>query len=429
MRSLRKPLVSLFVLFLALLTTATGYGQREVGSPPTQEYGARFFDQLQKIFGRFRDADLARVFKAAQPILCSELVTDKGEWREVAFFNENRKLGDWYRTSLQELKDDLGVFIFKGACGGRHAAAQLTTEFPVDESVRAYRDGRIRFSEIDVNVNAPVTVTFDSQTEAYSFELPYMFRGADDNADRIYSLHPRRRSDRYAPEVKNRWDCKRVAAEDVTYQFLICRTVLLPRNAVSSQNRNEAFGASAYSILSDGKEASSSVKLSFDPAADSPRPSTPAPQPAAQPAVKAAWQTVNAQTRLIDVGQAEFRLRFKAEVWQKRIDQPQFIVDGAFASTSVVPRNKAYCSWRVGSRSQVMQLIQTSADASVIHSLEFRKQTQSGVSAIFEMQSDTGSVLGVLDCLFVQSQSPGDITMGQWQSIVGSNLELEIPTQ
>lgn len=68
-------------------------------------------------------------------------------------------------------------------------------------------------------------------------------------------------------------------------------------------------------------------------------------------------------------------------------------------------------------------------DASVLHSLEFRKQTQAGISAIFEMQSETGSVLGVLDCLFVQSQTPADITVSQWLSIVGSNIELETPTQ
>ena len=53
--------------------------------------------------------DLKRVFQMARPIQCGELVTDKGEWKEVAFFNENRKLGDWYRTSLDEVKSELAV--------------------------------------------------------------------------------------------------------------------------------------------------------------------------------------------------------------------------------------------------------------------------------------------------------------------------------
>src|SRR6266536_6001465 len=116
-----------FLLSVALVLTADAYGQRERELRPPQEteYGARFFDQLQKIFGQFRNADLRRVFQMAQPIQCSELVTDKGEWHEVAFFNENRRLGDWYRTSLEEMKDDLSLYIFKGACGGRRAAAQV----------------------------------------------------------------------------------------------------------------------------------------------------------------------------------------------------------------------------------------------------------------------------------------------------------------
>ena len=110
----------------ALLAGTNAHAQRERPVPPPQEndYGAKFFDELRRIFGRFRDADLRRVFDAAGPIPCSELVTDKGEWREVAFFNENRKLGDWYRTSLDEVKDDLAVYVFKGSCGGPRAADQ-----------------------------------------------------------------------------------------------------------------------------------------------------------------------------------------------------------------------------------------------------------------------------------------------------------------
>jgi hypothetical protein len=64
----------------------------------------------------------------------------------------------------------------------------------------------------------------------------------------------------------------------------------------------------------------------------------------------------------------------------------------------------------------------------VFHSLEFRKDT-SGISAKFAMQSESGPSLGTLDCLFAQVQTPADITVGQWQSIVGSTIELETPAQ
>ena len=109
----------IFIWFAALATATAAAGQRERQVPPPDEsaYGAGFFDQLSSIFGRFRDADLKRVFQTAKPIQCSDLVTDKGEWREVAFFNENRKLGDWYHSDLDELNSDLSVYIFKGSCG------------------------------------------------------------------------------------------------------------------------------------------------------------------------------------------------------------------------------------------------------------------------------------------------------------------------
>jgi hypothetical protein len=42
---------------------------------------------LRTIFGRFRDADLKRAFETARPIQCADLVTGKGEWREVAWLD------------------------------------------------------------------------------------------------------------------------------------------------------------------------------------------------------------------------------------------------------------------------------------------------------------------------------------------------------
>ena len=83
------------LLIAGLLTAITVCAQREREIHPPEEprYGRRFFLQLRGIFGRFRDADLQRVFEAAQPIQCSELANDKGEWRTVAFFNEKRELG------------------------------------------------------------------------------------------------------------------------------------------------------------------------------------------------------------------------------------------------------------------------------------------------------------------------------------------------
>src|SRR5687768_14922732 len=91
------------VLIVGLSAAANVYAQREQQIQPTDDapYGRRFFAQLRGVFGRFRDADLQRAFDNARPIQCSQLVNDSGEWRTVAFINEKRELGDWYRRSLE----------------------------------------------------------------------------------------------------------------------------------------------------------------------------------------------------------------------------------------------------------------------------------------------------------------------------------------
>src|SRR5690242_847830 len=157
------------VLFIILSFFAT------VGFPQTEKYDRKFFTQLRGVFGRFRDSDLQRAFDTARPIQCSQLVNDKGEWRTVAFINERRELGDWYRSSFEEVKSDVSVFIFSGVCRGERGAIQLTTKFPVTETLDAYNERRIPLEDVEVNVNAPVRASFTTGTQAYSFDLPYLF--------------------------------------------------------------------------------------------------------------------------------------------------------------------------------------------------------------------------------------------------------------
>jgi hypothetical protein len=257
----------LVCLFLLVALARQGLNAQQPESTP---YGDRFFEQLGSIFGHFRDADLQHVFQTARPIRCSDLIMERGEWRAVGFFNENRKLGDWYRKSLDAAKHDLAVYVFKGDCDGARERLEVTTKFPVHESIDAYEARKIRFDEIDVNVNAPVKVAYEPKTRAYTFDLPYLFRVASLEGDVVYSLNPRHLSDRYATDVVNRWECKAVKADDVTYQFLICRNAVISVEAAGNrQEKNRPFGAVGYSILSDGKEASSTVKLTFDTPDDS----------------------------------------------------------------------------------------------------------------------------------------------------------------
>jgi hypothetical protein len=226
------------------------------------------------------------------------------------------------------VKGDLAVYTFKGVCGGSRAALQITTKFPVEESYNRALAGKIPFDRIDVNVNAPVSVIFDSGTQAYTFDLPYLYRVRRETGDLVYTLNPRTLDDRYATDVMNHWDCKKVVANDVTYQFLICHNTLSPRDtrARFAEKDKGSFGSSAYSILSDGKEAASTVHLSFgDVLPDTPERRTPEPsrrEPAARAnanadtAASAAWRPLPAQARLIDASQNRFRVRFKPETWK-----------------------------------------------------------------------------------------------------------------
>ena len=111
---------------------------RESASPHHGHFNQTFVDQLRRVFGAFRDADLQRVFDSARPIRCSDLVGDTGEWREVAFFNEYRDFGGWYRTSLDDVRADLSTYIFRGRAQHKSSNVQVITKFPVAESVNAY---------------------------------------------------------------------------------------------------------------------------------------------------------------------------------------------------------------------------------------------------------------------------------------------------
>jgi hypothetical protein len=271
------------LLFVGALTAAGIPARQEQQAPSGEQtaYGSKFFDELRTIFGRFRDSDLQRVFQEAQPIQCSELVGRQGEWRTVAFFNENRELGDWCRESLEEVKSDLAVYTFKGTCSGDQGTVEVGSEFPTSAGIEAYNHREIDLNQIDVTVNDPVHARLDPQTMAYTFELPYLFLTGQRGTMKIYSLMAPDRDSAYATDVTSRWECKSVSSKDVTYRFLICRTATVPRGPVRRNERYvPAFGASAFFILSDGTEAQSSVNLSFgDETHPADKPAATAPPP------------------------------------------------------------------------------------------------------------------------------------------------------
>jgi hypothetical protein len=275
-------------LFVALLASAIFLAaglfaqERQIRQPEEDgSYGLKFFDQLRTIFGQFRNSDLQRVFADAKPIDCSELVGRKGEWRQVAFFNEDRTLGDWFRERLEEVKADLAVYTFKGTCRDNKSEVQVATEFPTIAGVEAYNQHRIDLDQVDIMVNDPVTAVMNPATMAYTFDLPYLFL-REESPRKIYSLVAPDQNAAYAPNVASRLECKAVSSRDVTYRFLICRVATVPK---SKPRKNETweptFGSSAFFILSDGTETHTKVNLTFgDPNKPEEKSEEPAPAPA-----------------------------------------------------------------------------------------------------------------------------------------------------
>lgn len=418
------------LVFLVFAVCAQAQREREIPRPDESQYSRRFFLQLRTVFGRFRDSDLQRVFERALPIQCSELINEKGEWRPVAFFNEKRELGDWYRSSFEEVKRDLSVFVFSGVCRGEHGSVSLTTKFPVTESVEAYNQNKIPLDDVEVNVNAPVRASFESQSQAYTWDLPYLFLVGQQEDQTIYSLQPPRliERDRYARDVTDHWDCKSVAAENVTYQFLICRTTTQPRLRQDRSQLRSAFGASAYFILSDGREASSSVKLSFGEN-DSPHAveDLSVPNNVADANVPPAWERPDPDERMVNLLREEFRIRFASQMWNGRLGVAQVLSGRQLSSLDAAkPAAGAdFCVWLPAGASAAQPLL--SNDAPVVYSVTARDgDNQSSTSITFDMKSPAGAHYGSVQCSFPRVTSAGSVAYGRWSSTVGDYLSFEI---
>ena len=442
-RTVLQTRVLLFVCFLLGATPLWAQRERQVPAPSNSESASKFFFQLKSIFGRFRDAELERAFQLADPIQCSELLSGKGEWRPVAFFNENRDLGGWYRSSIAEVRADLTVYLFKGTCKGERGTIDLTTKYPVGESLDAFDAGRIPFEQIDVNVNAPVRLTFDSRTGGYAFDLPYLYLVKRQGNRATYSLVPPRFGDQYATDVTNAWECKAVSSDDITYRFLICQTSTQDRRGQSrTQTRSsQDFGSKAYFILSDGSEATSTVTLNFggtDEVAAPPAPADAGREPARDSAedkeAVVGWQAPGIRSLLMDVEKTEFRVRFSSQVWKDRIGSSQVISDQGIASLQTArPSNGAdYCVWSPGAANMSSRLLSDDPDQDVAYSVSGldRGTAQSVASVTIAMKTLTGTRIGALQCFFTRIDKAGDVTYDRWAAIAGGQLKLEVrPSQ
>src|SRR5580700_5326759 len=105
MKALRS-LVWISILLFAITNDAQV--RRQTQAPDKGgDYGSKFFDDLKILFGRLQQSELQQAFRRANSVQCADLVGEKGMWKQVAFLNDDRTLGDWHFDSIDQVKEDL----------------------------------------------------------------------------------------------------------------------------------------------------------------------------------------------------------------------------------------------------------------------------------------------------------------------------------
>jgi hypothetical protein len=400
------------------------------------DFGKKFLDDLQTLFGRLEVSELDHAFREAKPIRCSDLIGRTGEWKNVGFLNDNRNLAAWHHEDIDSVKNDPVRYVFSGMCTTEQAPLRLATRYPVKESYDQFRKGSIPFSKVVLRDNPPVSVFFDRPTNSYTFQLPFLYAEGATRAETTYTFTPPTAGSRVEVGLAAEFRCKAINDVDLTYRFLLCRTAFVNLNAANPKERIPNTPNSwAYYIFSDGREASSTVNLSFKEMPTVPKPPEPqsdAPTPAHSADVQ--WEAVQPQSRLIDVGDREFRLRFDPATWTARIGKPQLIENrtvSPFTVGSTPTRTRDNCMWQPVASTQTNNLL-AGIDGETLFTLGFQKRGASGISVSFDVEGSAGRI-GSLQCYFLQSQTPADVTARQWNAIVGSNIVIEVrrsdPTQ
>src|SRR5215510_1169775 len=266
------------------------------------DFGARFLDDLQTLFGRLEASELDSAFQRAKAIRCSDLIGKSGEWKDVGFLNDNRNLAAWHYEDIDSVKSDPVRFVFSGMCSTEQASLRLATRYPVKESYEQFRKGTIPLSKVAVRDNPPVSVLFDRSTDSYTFQLPFLYAEVASRAETTYTLTPPTAASRPEPGLAAEFRCKAISDADLTYRFLLCRTAFINLNATNSKERiPDSPGSWAYYIFSDGREASSTVNLSFEnePAASrTAKPEREISPPARN--TEEVWNAVPPQSTLLD---------------------------------------------------------------------------------------------------------------------------------
>jgi len=368
------------------------------------EYDAPFFRALKTLFDDFSSSDLQRTFQSASPIKCSELL---GEWRPAAFFNDDKNLERWFHKTFEDVQAELARYRFQGRCESESANVDVTTRFPVRDSVDAYNARKIEFSKIVYQNNTPVPATFDSRARTYGFSLPYLYLLGRRNGTNQYSLVPPDGAAKPTPDVTNEWNCKAVRPPNVTYRFLLCRTVIVPRNASVRSQVEVVAGTSAYVVLSDGKEAVSTFSISA----------------AGGPAAADPGKTLS---KFVELGVRKFRLQFARRSWEDKIDSVMTLTGGKLEFPETAKTSGLdYCEWIP--QSPATANIVNDSDKSLQYLMSIKDREGASPTTIsMEARTAGNARLGTLRCFFPNSQAAVDVNMSQFTAIAGEHVTAEL---
>ena len=442
LRSMKALRGTCFLLALLFAAHAEAQGPRRASaSRENGDFGTKFFDELRSLFGRLRDADLDRAFRRGRAIRCADLAEKSGVWKEVAFLNGDRKIGNWHFESLAEVNRELATFKFSGECGADRDPLSVAISYPVQESINRFNRGIIPQSEIVMTNNPPARARFNSADEAYVFEVSYVYLDNKPGPTPLYTLTPPLTTSKPVAGLGIEFRCKTASDADPSFLFLLCYTEMVDHKVPAPRPGSKPpLGNSAYYILSDGKEAGSTIKLVFgtaggdapapqpDTAKDAEAPKAEAPKESAR-STESAWQQPGPTASLMDAGDLEFRLRFDPQSWKDRIAKPQLLTGANLTDlpeSSTSTRSPRSCVWLPLQARQLSALLEQASADSVVYTLRFTQNRQSPTTAIFAVESDTGQTLGSLQCTFQQGQTAADIKVENWQSIVGTHVQIQI---
>jgi hypothetical protein len=175
--------------------------------------------------------------------------------------------------------------------------------------------------------------------------------------------------------------------------------------------------------LSDGKEASSNVKLSFTDPDNGDRAVEDLSVAAADaPAARAAWEGPDPDEKILDVVRNEFRIRFNPETWAGRMGAAEVLSGQQLFSLAsfTAAAGADYCVWIPGPAS-------SSTLESVVYSvMAHDRDGQSATSIAFDVKTPAGQNAGSLQCFFPRASSAASVAFSRWSAAVGRHLTLEV---